>query len=99
MVNTGKVQEYYIIKCKCNNCGYEGEAQVKKGEEVPKDILCPNCECYTAHKSIPIKIDYNKEYDKLRYWNPRNDWPWIHLEPITIQPSTFPKPLEVWCTI
>lgn len=59
-----ETQEYYTIKCKCDNCGYEGEVQLKKGEEVPKEIMCPNCECYTAHKYIPIKVnDYKKLED------------------------------------
>ncbi len=102
MVKSDKVQAetpettgYYAIKCKCDNCGYEGETQIKKGEKVPNKILCPNCECYAASKYIPVKIDYNKEKDK---WV-RDNYPWIPYNPIVINPPDFPKPFEIWCGV
>ena len=93
-----KVVVKYSIICKCDNCGYEGQVELNKGEEVPKTIQCPNCECFTAHKYNPkvIKVDYNKPF--MTEWIPCCPSP-----PIIINPP--PEPLDpfktypIWCGI
>ena len=65
----------YSIEYHCDNCGYSGAKQVKKGERRPSSVTCDNCLC-SATTSVPWgppKPRYPK-YPKP-YPNPhKEDW-------------------------
>jgi len=51
-------QNTYACKVKCNNCDFNGEVDITKGETIVNVLMvlpCPNCGCETLEKFKQIQ--------------------------------------------
>ncbi len=80
----------YRVQVQCDNCEFDGQAEVERGRTVPKVLECPRCGCMTAHKPTkPLVVP--AVHPRKRPWDPTPDW--HTLEVVVVNPPAVPKPV------
>lgn len=83
----------YSVRYSCSNCGHDFSQEFPKGQEADFKVVCPNCECDTGERSLPLSVDIVSE--PLPYpYQPYYPYyqPWSYYYP-RFEPQ---KPLWEW---